>query len=191
MLGTPPNFNEKNAKQLKGLTCQVVTEMTDDGKYANVKRVCQKEVPTGSYNAVVQSVEKRERNGKTFLEVTYRVADGEYENSYLSDNLYLHEKALSFTGNRLKRMGADVKEFDTDNVSHINSLVGNKVRVSTNPEISGNGLVYNKITGVQAGHKEEPVVTDGAIKIDTSNIAGMQNKAEEFDSGFDDMDEPF
>lgn len=193
LLGVPSNFHPANAHTLVGLECQIVTTLTDDGKYANVKRIAQKEIPTGSYDAVVHSVERRDWNGKDFLEVTYRITDGDYKDFYLSDNLYLHDKALGFTASRLKRLGASMDEFDTDNITHVNSLVGSKVRVSTSSEITTAGLVYNKITSITKTEINADEPEPGVIRINTSAVAGIpsENRHEEFDEGFGTSEEPF
>jgi len=193
-LGIPSNFNPKNAHQLIGRECQIITVIseTDKGKFANLKRLAQKEIPAGSYNTVVHSIKRRNWSGKNFLEVNYRIKEGEFEGLTLSDNLYTHDTAIAFTARRLKRIGADRDEFDTDNDSHLNGLIGNVVMVSTQPEIAGSGLVYNKITGVVRNEDDATpdVSTDSIITINTASVAGLapNETTQEFDAGFGSED---
>lgn len=179
-LGTPANFNPANAAQLAGKKARIETELSQDGKFANVRRIYQTSIDAGSYDSVIESVERDSRDEKNFLRVIYRITqEGQFQNLRLTDNLYTHEKAIGFTANRLKRIGASMDEFDTDNNTHLNSLVGNNVKVSVIPHKSSDGKEFTRITSVK-------------LLQDASGLRGISPEAvevaEEFDAGFEDED---
>jgi hypothetical protein len=187
-LGTSANFNPVNASQLIGKKGRIITELSQDGKFANVKRLLQTTVDAGTYNAVVDDVSRDSRNDKKFLRVSYKITDtGLFEGLLLTDNLYLHQAALGFTGSRLKKMGVSTDEFDTDNNSHIKSLIGNPVSVSTVPTISSTGNPFNRVTGVSVRGNNVSHPTAESIVIDTSTVAGLSSSEyQDFDEGLED-----
>lgn len=189
-VGVKPTFNPANASTLTGKVCRIATKLSDDGKYAVLHRLYQRLIDAGSYECMVSSVERDSRNDKPFLRVAYTISGGEFDGLRLTENLYLNDKSMKFTGARLKRIGATHSEFDTDNNSHIRSLIGNRVLVTTMPVSLDNGRSMNRVTSVS--QSEGPVSEE--IVVDMSSVAGAKDpfsgpsEFEDFDDDFEDDD---
>lgn len=182
-LGIPERFHPANAKQLVGKVGNIVTELSEDGKYANVKFVNQKEVPAGTYTAVISKAEKGESfSGKDFIRVVFKIKGGDQNGLCIFDRWFLSEKSIPYTAGKIKRLGV-TGNFDADSPSSLRKLVGKKVELTTTMSEGSNGKMYTRVGKMlpYSGSTEEvveiavddSVSVDGEVNVEVSEVAGL------------------
>jgi hypothetical protein len=184
-IGVPPNWNYKNVKILLNKECRI--ELVPGEGYMNVKSIRQRFIPNGVYTTVVNQVGKLEHshfNNTPFRRVFFKIISEPRELAGLSiqERLFLTDKSLKVTASKLKAIGSELPDFDTDQERDWASLTGLRVEISYTNSRTSDGKEYGRVVSYKAlgrgnsnGAASNPVASATEVSggSDAANSPGM------------------
>jgi hypothetical protein len=183
-VGVPANWNYKNTGALEGKDCRI--KLIQDGEYMSVKSIIQRAIPSGTYTCRVVKVSDEQKSytkGTPFRIVFFAIQNaGVFQGLKILERLFLTDKSLKVTASKLKSMGAEVAEFDTDNDRDWGSLTGLNVELNYAITRDSDGTERGRIvryTKLGRGNVAAPATSAPAEaahdpnEVDVADVAGM------------------